>query len=171
MPHSIPSKRTKEKKNFRKNFSRSSSSLLSSNRVLLSDYPLPSFPLDDKSRNGWQASTSLIRGTPVVTVSSSHRGAPSFFRPLFLARGYIRGPDAKVCAAHFNELAIPSCFPAVWVSTAEGRRRRLPRGGAGVAVASQAEGETVERTGTGNGCEVAPAGAPRRPRRGSSWYH
>lgn len=39
--------------------------------------------------------------------------APSFFRPLFLARGYIRGPDAKVCAAHFNELAIPSCFPAV----------------------------------------------------------
>lgn len=40
-------------------------------------------------------------------------GAPSFFRPLFLARGYIRGPDAKVCAAHFNELAIPSCFPAV----------------------------------------------------------
>lgn len=99
--------------------------LLSHLIIRLSSALVPS--LDDKSRNrGW--STSLIRrGTPVVTVSSSR---PPFFRPLFLARGYIRGPDAKVCAAHFNELAIPSCFPAVWVSTAEGRRR-LPRGARG----------------------------------------
>lgn len=126
----------KEKENFslQKNFPLGSS-LLSSNRILLSDYPLPSFPFGrQESKRLARTSTSLIRPrTPVVTVSSWHsaEAPPSFFRPLFLARGYIRGPDAKVCAAHFNELAIPSCFPAVWVFTAEGRRRRLPGGGRG----------------------------------------
>lgn len=35
------------------------------------------------------------------------------------------------------------------------------------------QGESAGWTGTGNGCEVAAtaAGAPRRPRRGSSWFH
>ena len=36
----------------------------------------------------------------------------------------------------------------------------------------RAQGETAGWTGTGNGCEVAAtAGAPRRPRCGSSWFH
>lgn len=41
---------------------------------------------------------------------------------------------------------------------------------AAVAATESGGGETVGRTGTGNGCEVAAvaAGAPRRPRRGSS---
>lgn len=37
----------------------------------------------------------------------------------------------------------------------------------------RAQEETAGWTGTGNGCEVAAtaAGAPRHPRRGSSWFH
>lgn len=140
--------------------------LLSHLIIRLSSALIPS--LDDESRNGgWSAGVDFSN-------PSWHAGrygvivAPSLFSALFsspedIFEGRTRRFARRILMNSPSHLVFQRC---------ESPRQRGgagSRGGrGGVAVASQAEGETVERTGTGNGCEVAPAGAPRRPRRGSS---